>query len=91
MASDSRSPMFESMDSESTTVAERLVQPDEFSLAHQRHVLNVLFRVGLDEIANDSVSAWLREVVVVFREQRRRWFRNRSRRDVFRHMFCEDL
>ena len=92
MASDSLSSIVESRDSESA-VAERLEQPDAFSLARKIHVSNVPRRVELDENANDGDSSWAREAVEAFREHRRRWVRNRSRRDcldescVFRHIF----
>ena len=92
MASDSLSSIVESRDSEST-VAERLEQPDAFSVARKRHVLNVPRRVELNENAKDGDSSWARDAVVAFREHRRRWIRNRSRRDcldescVFRHIF----
>ena len=92
MASDSFSSLFESGVPEST-VAERLEPPVELSFASKRHASNVPCKVELDENANDGVSPLGRDVVVVFREQRRRWFQNRSRRDcfdescVFRHIF----
>lgn len=91
MSSDSLSSIVESRDSESMVV-ERLEQPDVFSLARKRYASNVPCKVELDETANDGDSSWARDAVVAFREHRRRWIRNRSRRDcldescVFRHI-----